>query len=498
MTRGLFVLALAFLAFLYGVMVPFYGLWPHQTLLKARVALDALMQTQQDVMQSHRPRGVKYFDQNGTPHPWVAQFNTSSGNASSAAESLILVSGGPSTYRTDLCPTHGCLAWIMDRQGRVRHTWEVDRSAIWERLHRAGALGRDPADILVGFQYHLYPNGDLLVSFQGHKTYPYGIGMAKVDKDGNILWVRGNLAHHWFSVDERGRILTPGFKPLTLPRQLGDTHLVLNCHQTQMVEDTILMLDPEGRTIWEKSVLELLEASGYIGLVFESKRTRVDYDSLERENVYDHCDPIHLNDVRVLGADLAKEYRDLEPGNLLVSFRNLNAVAVIDPDQNKVKWMEQGRTVLQHSPRFFGKNKVLVFDNQGGPKAYGGSRLVLLSLQGSEPEVLFPRPGVSNTTDFYSFDTGYVDLSEDRSRALVALSREGRVVEVDLEAGKVIWEFTNNHDVTDLVHDLLEGKPEAGQLKADQYIGRVEVHTAHYVPNVNFAMNRDDPTRVRP
>ena len=103
------------------------------------------------------------------------------------------------------------------------------------------------------------------------------------------------------------------------------------------------------------------------------------------------CDPLHLNDVRVLNGKDALEYPTLSPGDLLISIRNLNTVAVMDAATTRIKWIASGLTIRQHAPSYLGANSILVFDNLGGPAEKGGSRLVKIDLASHAVATLFPR-----------------------------------------------------------------------------------------------------------
>ena len=62
----------------------------------------------------------------------------------------------------------------MNRCGRTRHSGITDHG----RIAPAG--------------FHLTDEGHLLVNFQSDALFPYGIGMAKFDKDGNVIWKRAS------------------------------------------------------------------------------------------------------------------------------------------------------------------------------------------------------------------------------------------------------------------------------------------------------------------
>src|SRR5438128_12614736 len=57
-----------------------------------------------------------------------------------------------------------------------------------------------------------------------------------------------------------------------------------------------------------------------------------------------------------------------KPGNVIVSYRYINTLAVVDRDTKKIVWKTVGLTIGQHNPHFVpgglpGTGNLLVFDN---------------------------------------------------------------------------------------------------------------------------------------
>jgi hypothetical protein len=423
MARTISLLGLCALAFIAGAILVTFELFPYRQFRDARLALDAAAKA---VGIGYPPVFMGYDDAYSRP--------TVFGNRQAQPDDdLVLIAGGPYELM-DHCPRLGCLAWLVDRTGTVVHAWPLELEALWGDLGKVDQFG--PIDNIQPMGLHLFPNGDLLASFQSSGAFPFAIGVAKVDKDGRILWRRESLSHHWFSIDEAGRIYIPSVRAVPSPISLAGGAVRIVCELGYIYEDLITVLDGDGHPIREFSVLQALRDSGYPGLLHYAEHLD-----------YSQCDPTHLNDVRVLPARLAAEYPDFAAGDLLISMRTNNAVAVLDGASGRVKWLLAGRTVGQHSPRFAGANKIIVFDNKGGSGASSYSRVVEIDVATNATRTLFPSAASGAAVGFSTDFGGHIDLHRDGHHALLSVSRQGRILEVDLASGAVVWQYVNTHAV---------------------------------------------------
>ena len=158
------------------------------------------------------------------------------------------------------------MAWIMDRSGTIHHSWEVDFGSLWADAPHAGL--KDHGKIAPS-GLHLTETGDLLVSFQSDALFPYGIGMAKFDKDSNLIWKRPIYSHHKFMVAPDGLIYTPAHRMLDSPLPLGDTRLSIECERGRFFSDVIVVLDPNGEVVEEINLVDLLVDQEFRGLSIE-------------------------------------------------------------------------------------------------------------------------------------------------------------------------------------------------------------------------------------
>lgn len=444
--RFLFVLSLCFLAFLYGIGTAYFKIFPYPLLAQAKVAADAWW----EVLSDDVPH-IAFVDQDGTPTPRITRFDEGLDD-----DGYILMAGGPGAIMSE-CPEFGCLAWIMDRDGKVVHSWEVDLGALWADAPNAGIIAHQR---IAPSGMHLTEQGELIAIFASRSLFPYGLGMAKFDRDGNLIWKRSNFAHHWFSVAPDGMIYTPAHRVIDSPMRPGHLRAELKCGTGEIYADVVLVLNPDGETAEEISVVDLLTEHDYLGTLYPSR---------------DPCDPIHLNQVEYV----TKDGPGLSVGDLIVSARRLNLVWVIDGETRELKWAVAGRTISQHSPQELPDGSILVFDNYGGDYRLGGSRVVRLRYGQQQIATVFPRADADPDIDFFTEAAGYIDPSPDGTRALVSLTDQGRLFEIELATGKVLWQLVNTHRLG-----------RFGPDGDEDVIGRLRTNGAWYVGRPAFLEDR--------
>jgi hypothetical protein len=150
----------------------------------------------------------------------------------------------------------------------------------------------------------------------------------------------------------------------------------------------------------------------------------VDDDALQR-------DVLHTNAVKVLRRTVAGKFPQFKAGQLLLSLRHLDALAVLDPDSGKVVWAARGPWRAQHDPSFLANGRLLLFDNMGSPL---GSRV----LEYDPKSQAFPwsYPGAAGIP-FYSRIRGMCQRLSN-GNTLILNSDGGEVFEVTTQRD-VVW-----------------------------------------------------------
>lgn len=457
----LLVISLLLVAYSYGIASVTWKLFPYQHIQRGSLAIKAWREVLFEPEGSYAatlPVGVKRMSKE-IPKSRV---ETPGATGSSSDDGVILMTGGPFQLM-DHCPEHGCMAWLMTRDGTILHSWRFDPVALWPDTSMFLFSGQVEPSKFYPIGLTMFENGDLVVSFQAFNVYPYGIGIAKLDRDSNVLWSHPDYSHHWLTADAEGRIYAPSLNTLEGSHEIGDTRKDLECDKIGWYEDVIRVLSPQGETLREYPLLELLAQSDYAGQIAATVNP---------------CDPTHLNSIELVSGQLANTVDGFAAGDLLVSMRELNMVALLDKDSGAVKHAVAGRTVAQHSPQFLPDGQVLVFDNQGGAKDLGGSRVVQVDLLSGDFEVVFPKPDDERWLPFYTETAGHIDVAEDGSRALVSSSDQGTVLEIDVDSGEVLWVYRNWHDITDYLKD--------NEIDSDSQAALFATYGAYYVEPPSF------------
>lgn len=321
------------------------------------------------------------------------------------------------TFLTLYAP-EGFEARLIDLRGQVLHRWRVRYGDVFP--NPTHLMWKAPDEFIVWHGAWMFPNGDILFNFQD-KSFPYGGGLVRLDRDSRILWSLPQNTHHDVVVEEDGTIVVPSmhYRPQGLPEL---PHL-----KPWFYEDTVLRLSPAGEVLSEVSVLKALQS--YPGLL------SINYgDELELSAQ----DITHLNSAEPLPATLAPQFPMFAAGDLLVSLRNISTVAVIDPASGRTKWAITGPFAKQHDADWLPSGRIMLFDNAGGDPACGGSRII--ELDPATQAVPWSYDGCGGTP--FSSDIRGMQQQLPNGNILVTESIGGRVFEATRE-GRIVWEYVN-------------------------------------------------------
>lgn len=304
---------------------------------------------------------------------------------------------------------HAPEAILMDMNGTVFHRWSRNFWDIWPEDKEAKASDE-------GTQHwrraHLFSNGDVLVICEG-------LGLAKLDAGSNVIWARRNGAHHDLDILPNGDIAV-------LAREARIIERIDSRRPT--LEDFVLILDSRGREKARYSVLEAFERSAqYRGILESSSRQWGDL--------------FHTNSIEVLDGRFVEHNPAFEDGSFLLSSRHLDAVFVLDSENQEVAWVLQGDFEAQHDARLLDDGLVMLFDNSGRGR-YSSVRVY----DPTTKTLRWEYTGSSNRPFYTRFCGASQRLAN--GNTLITESDNGRAFEVTA-GGKLVWEFYNPHRAGD-------------------------------------------------
>lgn len=271
--------------------------------------------------------------------------------------------------------TDGSHATLIDMKGTVVHRWELPFSQVW--THPPHVPNPLPDEQIHWFRCRLDPNGDLLAIYHADGDTPYGYGLVKLDKDSKLIWAYPNNVHHDVGVDEDGTIYTLTQKIMRQSaggrRKDGTARLLV---------DSLVVLSPQGHEVDSIPLLEAFHNSPFsltlTSATSKSKGqpdldTAMDADGAApstAKNQRDQSGPgkgdlLHANSVRVLPRRLATKFPLFRPGQVLISLRNLDLLAVVDCKSQAVVWACGGIWRHQHDAEFLDNGRLLLYDNLG-------------------------------------------------------------------------------------------------------------------------------------
>ncbi len=343
---------------------------------------------------------------------------------------------------------HGPQALIMDMDGRVLHQWEHDRNDVWPHLAKADA---DKARHYFR-RIHLLENGDLLAIFEY-------TGIIRINANSELIWAHQGWNHHDLFVDEQGKIYVLG-------RDVDETgRYSLEKNKTppspkkiagrRVFDDNITILTPAGQVINKISIIECIRRSPFAYLL----------EAARHLPVQNPLDLLHTNTVTVFDGSHAHYTSVYKENNILVSFRNLSTIAIIDPGVAQVVWISPSQWKLQHEPVLLANGRMLVFDNFAREQNTRGemrsSRVV--EFDPFTNKIFWEYKGTESMPFFSSLMGSNQRLIN--GNTLITESDYGRVFELTPDK-KIVWEFNNphtsgeNNEYVAVIPELIRLSPE--------------------------------------
>jgi hypothetical protein len=320
-------------------------------------------------------------------------------------------------------------AVLVGMDGQVVHEWQLPFSAVWDPS--SPIVDPQPDEYIYWRKAHVLPNGDLLAVYVAAGDSPWGYGLVRIDKDSKLVWKYLGQTHHDLEVGDDGRIYAltheirdnayPGFPQLAVPR----------------IDDFVVVLSPDGEELEKVSVTEALINSPYARLL-----TRVVW--------YTKGDYLHTNGIDVIEAGEAAALRlgpFVKPGQVLLSLREIDTVALLDLDQERIVWAVRGPWLAQHDPDVLANGNILLFDNLGrfvGPDGAdaegGGGRSRVIEFDPATMAIAWQYAGTAEEP--FESDVRASQQRLANGNTLITEETGGRILEVAPDH-EIVWELVN-------------------------------------------------------
>jgi len=335
---------------------------------------------------------------------------------------------------------------LVRRDGSVVAKWPLKFSEIFKDTSHIHLPPQTDWNIDVHGALVL-PDGSVVFNFE------YG-GLVKIDRFNQVVWTLPRETHHSVETAKDG-----GFWVCARRFHPQGSRSAFEPFQTPYNEDTILKVSEDGKVVREISVPKLFYDNGLESLLTSTG------DYFLKEMAWDG-EIVHLNKVGELSPNLAGKFPMFQAGDLIISLRKYNLLAVLSPKTRRIKWWRIGPWVRQHDPEFTKSGTIIIFDNNAYRTAFGGELSQdksLLSIPRAS-KILSFNPNTGEIQNIYGQRKGQELLSVLRGKVqatpdnglLITEFEGGRVFQTDAQ-GQIVWQYINRYD-EDHVAEITEAR----------------------------------------
>lgn len=298
---------------------------------------------------------------------------------------------------TLITPLVGKSAYLVGMRGEVLHQWNFP--------------------LTPGNYAYLLPNGNLLWSGRTDEGPPLRRGkgglMREYDWDGNVVWEYVDHGqHHDFRRLDNGNTAYLGWEALS-----GDVAERVQGGLPSSEKDGVIYgdylreVDGDGNTVWEWHIHEVEDIERHVLI-----------PSVDRQEF------AHAN-----------ACRPLPDGNVMISFRRINTIAIVDRQTKQFRWsMRDDSWGTTHDCEMLANGNITCFANGIYTPLNPFSRA--LEIDPETKEVVWEYRGQPTWTFFSPNISGVQRLWT--GNTLICEGQMGRVFEVT-PAGEIVWEYVN-------------------------------------------------------
>ncbi len=402
------ILAIAFLGFVAGAFITRFEVFPFRLIEPAFVAAEAVVtQRAKENPMDFLGIGIKPYEDEDAFFPNVRDTRTG------VLRSIPDQAQTGYTLYTPVTGTFGVP--LIDMAGNKVHEWQIP----YDELDGPRLDGEtiEAAGLNIAFP-HLFANGDLLMVLNKPWHSPWGFGLIKIDKDSRLIWKFLKQTHHDVSIAPDGRIFAMMHE---IHQQQPEG---LDRLKVPYIGDSIVTISPDGEQLAEVDLIEAIMASPYRALLMYAQTDSPGGDLL------------HTNSITYIDSKAAEGLPFAKTGDILLSMRNIDTLAVLDPVSGSVTWAMRGPWHMQHDPDILANGNLLLFDNKGD-LAHGGKTRIM-EFDPRNFGLVWEYPGPADELLYTSVYGSQQRLAN--GNTLISETNAGRILEVT-SAREVVWEF---------------------------------------------------------
>jgi hypothetical protein len=308
--------------------------------------------------------------------------------------------------------------YLMDMEGAVVHAWSRPGEDIWVWDHAV-----------------MQPGGDVIVINKFKQ-------LLRLTWDSEVVWQFDMDVHHDVAVLPdgsfyaiiRGAELYRGLI-VRFPSIVRFSHDGGEIERWYTYDHLADITDAFDTRSFLDSIVDSMLAAGEMIEFTETVPGKIEANALKDGRVlYDY---FHLNTITILpSTPLGVRDARFRQGNLLICFRNVNQIAVLDSETWDIVWVwGEGMLEWPHHPTMVGSGNILVFDN--GVRR-GASRVLEVNPHTGAVEWEY---SADPPESFYTYEKGSAQRLPN-GNTLICDGDNGRAFEVTPE-GETVWEWLN-------------------------------------------------------
>lgn len=321
-------------------------------------------------------------------------------------------------------------ARLINMKGEEVYSWYKSFSQIWPEPDHVDKefFGEDIAGLSEG---QLLPNGDILVLYSRPGITPWGGGLARIDKDSNLVWKFNRKVHHWLDVSDDGRVFVLEHRIIK-----NKNDLIPDFYTVPYLQDSLFVLDLEtGEKIKRIPLVNAILHSKYSKILEAGSKT------------YTKGDVLHANDVDYITKEMAEKLPFAKEGQVLISLHRLSTIAVLDIDTETIVWAQSGMWYGQHDPDFLANGNVSLIQNHANNI---DNRILVDKLEGKITQIMQYNPLTkeiaweyhgSDDNPLYTSVRGEV-FPLPNGNILFTEHDKARILEITPDK-EVVWEYIN-------------------------------------------------------